>query len=108
METLEKEHVFLFTTIGENYSHVIQEALSAGCPCVISDQTPWQDLEENSAGKVLPLDDNSRFVQAIEIYANMTEQEFQIASYAAHDYAKRFSRESIETTGYRHLFEQSG
>ena len=108
VETLEKEHVFLFTTIGENYSHVIQEALSAGCPCVISDQTPWQNLEENSAGKVLPLDDNSRFVQAIEIYANMTEQEFQSASYAAHDYAKRFSRESIETTGYRHLFEQSG
>ncbi len=104
VETLEKEHVFLFTTIGENYSHVIHEALSAGCPCVISDQTPWQNLAENYAGQVLALDDNYKFVQAIESYAKMTEKEFQRASEAAHEYAKRFSRKSAETTGYRIMF----
>ena len=104
VEILEKEHVFLFTTIGENYSHVIHEALSAGCPCIISDQTPWQKLEENDAGQVLPLDDNSRFVQAIEHYAGMTEEAFQNAAEAAHDYARRFSQESAEITGYRTLF----
>ena len=104
VETLEKEHVFLFTTIGENYSHVIHEALSAGCPCVISDQTPWQNLAENYAGQVLALDDNYKFVQAIESYEKMTEKEFQRASEAAHEYAKRFSRESAETTGYRIMF----
>lgn len=104
IETLKKEHVFLFTTIGENFSHVIHEALSAGCPCIISDQTPWQNLEENGAGQVLPLNDNNRFVQAIENYARMTEEEFQNVADAAHDYAKRFSKESAATTGYRTLF----
>ncbi len=104
VDTLEKEHVFLFTTIGENFSHVIHEALSAGCPCIISDQTPWQDLEENCAGQVLPLNDSSRFVQAIENYAGMTEEEFQRVADAAHDYAKRFSKESAEASGYRTLF----
>ncbi len=105
IETLEKEHVFLFTTIGENYSHVIQEALAAGCPCVISDQTPWQDLRENQAGVVLPLDNNDTFVDAIEAYAAMTEREFQQASDAAHAYAVRIGRKNIEATGYRSLFE---
>ncbi len=104
VETLEQEHVFLFTTIGENYSHVVHEALSAGCPCVISDQTPWQDLDKNCAGHVLPLNDNSRFVKAIESYAEMAETDFQKISDAAHDYARRVSRESAETTGYRVLF----
>ena len=49
-------------------------------------------------------DDNYKFVQAIESYAKMTEMEFQRASEAAHEYAKRFSRESAETTGYRIMF----
>ena len=108
VETLEQEHVFLFTTIGENYSHVVHEALSAGCPCVISDQTPWQDLDKNCAGHVLPLNDNSRFVKAIESYAEMTEKAFQLTSDAAHDYARRVSEESVKTTGYRDLFESIG
>lgn len=108
VETLEQEHVFLFTTIGENFSHVVHEALSAGCPCVISDQTPWKDLEKNCAGRVLPLNDNSSFVKAIESYAEMTEKDFQQTSDAAHDYARRVSRESAEMTGYRDLFEGIG
>ena len=105
IETLNYEHIFLFTTKGENFSHAIHEALSAGCPCIISDQTPWQSLKENCAGQVLPLDDNSRFAQAIEYYAEMTEEEFQQASEAAFAYALRISRESYKTTEYRALFE---
>ena len=108
IETLEKEHVFLFTTKGENFSHAVHEALSAGCPCVISNQTPWQDLDKNCAGHVLPLNDNSGFVDAIEAYAEMAETVFQKTSEAAHDYALRVSRACAETTGYRELFDSIG
>ena len=38
---------FLFPTFSENYGHVIIEALISGCPAIISDQTPWQDLQEH-------------------------------------------------------------
>src|ERR1019366_6035225 len=45
------EHdLFLFPTLGENFGHVICEALLAGCPVLISDQTPWRDLEKRGAG----------------------------------------------------------
>lgn len=104
VEKLEEEHVLLFTSLGENYSHVIHEAMSAGCPCVISDQTPWMDLEENGAGYVLPLDNNDRFTDVIEQYAAMTEEEFKQNSDAAYNYALQNSRQSIETTGYHVLF----
>ena len=104
IQTLTNYHVLLFPTLGENYGHVIHEALLAGCPCVISDQTLWQKLEENHAGYVLPLDQKDRFASAIDHYAEMTEQEFQKVSTAAYSYAVRVSNEAFQSTGYRTMF----
>ncbi|MCP3370966.1 glycosyltransferase [Bradyrhizobium cajani] len=42
--------LFLFPTLGENYGHVIFEAMSVGLPVLTSDQTPWNDLREAGAG----------------------------------------------------------
>ena len=38
--------LFFLPTLGENFGHVIFEALAAGCPILISDQTPWRNLEK--------------------------------------------------------------
>jgi len=48
-------HVLLFPTHGENFGHVVLEALLAGVPVLTSDQTPWRDLELHAAGWDLPL-----------------------------------------------------
>lgn len=105
VETLKKYHLFLFPTLGENFGHVIQEALSAGCPCIISNQTPWQDFEEKGVGCVLPLEDGKRFVEAIEKYAAMNQDEFQIVSEKAHQYAVDVSNNKVKNTGYRKIFD---
>ena len=105
VNTLARYHTFLFPTLGENFGHVIQEALSAGCPCIISDQTPWQDFEEQGVGYVLPLDDDRQFVEAIEKYAVMSQDEFQRISDKTHQYAIDVSNNKVKTTGYRKIFE---
>lgn len=105
VKTLKKYHVFLFPTLGENYGHVIQEALSAGCPCILSDQTPWKDLEEKKAGFVLPLHEISKFVDAIEYYAKMDEKNFNSCVFYAHDYALKNSNNKKNNTGYRKIFD---
>jgi glycosyltransferase involved in cell wall biosynthesis len=64
--TLAKYDLFLFPTFGENYGHVIAEALSAGLPILISDTTPWRNLEETKLGWDVPLDQPDRFVACIE------------------------------------------
>ena len=69
--------LFLFPTVGENYGHVIQEALSAGCVALISDQTPWQDLEQSGVGAAIPLDQPQRFVDWLRRYAAMDAEPFQ-------------------------------
>jgi len=58
--------LFLLPTLGENYGHVICEALSAGCPALISDQTPWRNLEERSAGWDIPLEETNRFREVLQ------------------------------------------
>lgn len=64
--TLAKYDLFLFPTFGENYGHVIAEALSAGLPILISDTTPWRDLEKKKLGWDIPLDQSDRFIACIE------------------------------------------
>lgn len=105
VETLKNQDVFLFPTLGENFGHVIQEALSAGCPCIISDQTPWRDFESQGVGYVLSLKDNKPFVDAIERYAAMEPKEFQEVSEKAHQYAIDVSNNKIKNTGYRKIFD---
>lgn len=64
--TLAKYDLFLFPTFGENYGHVIAEALTAGLPILISDTTPWRDLAIKKLGWDIPLDQPDRFVACIE------------------------------------------
>ncbi|MDD3416769.1 MAG: glycosyltransferase [Lachnospiraceae bacterium] len=63
--TFSKYDAFLFPTYSENFGHVIAEALLAGCPCIISDQTPFSNLEKYNAGWTIPLSESDRYVNAI-------------------------------------------
>ena len=60
-----KHDVFLFPTRGENFGHVIFESLHAGCPVLLSDQTPWQDLAQHGVGWVIPLEEQAKYCQSL-------------------------------------------
>lgn len=104
VEKLKKHHLFLFPTLGENYGHVIQEAMSAGCPCLISDQTPWHDLEENGAGKIHSIENIREFARDIDNYASLSESEYFMESKKVHSYAIEKSNYKVKNTGYRKIF----
>lgn len=63
---LSKHDLFFLPTAGENFGHVVVEALQAGLRVLISDQTPWTGLAEAGVGDALPLSDDQSFVQWIE------------------------------------------
>jgi glycosyltransferase involved in cell wall biosynthesis len=44
---------FVFPTLGENFGHVIAESLSASCPVICSEETPWTEILEAGGGRVL-------------------------------------------------------
>ncbi len=62
--TLARYDALLLPTLGENFCHVIVEALNAGTPVITSDRTPWRDLRAKNAGWDLPLGEPERFVEA--------------------------------------------
>ena len=83
-------HQLLFLpTLGENFGHVIGEALMAGCPVLISDQTPWRQLREERVGWDLPLDQVALFQQAIQECAAMGAVPFEEFSRRASLFGQR-------------------
>jgi glycosyltransferase involved in cell wall biosynthesis len=96
----------LFPTRGENYGYVILEALSAGCPVIISDQTPWRDLESKGIGWDLPLQEPERFQQVLQGCIDMPPEHFSEWSYRARQYAQRHTDDGTILNQTRRLFRK--
>jgi len=90
IKTFQSYNVSILPTFSENFGQVIPESLLAACPVIISDQTPWNKLEEHSAGWVFSLKEENRFVDIICTLAKMTNEQFRVYSEGAYQYAKGF------------------
>ena len=99
-----RNDLFLFPTHGENFGHVILEALLAGCPVLLSDQTPWRDLAASCAGWDLPLADSRGFVGVIEHCVAMTDQEHRQWSTGARVLGQREAHDPLAVEQNRRLF----
>ncbi len=99
-----QSHLFLFPTLGESFGHVIAESLAAGCPVLISDQTPWRGLEAAGVGWDIPLADVERFREVLRTCVEAGDDWFAPISRRALGYAveRAANPEVIETN--RKLF----
>ncbi len=107
-EILAGYDVFLFPTKGENYGHVIYEALMAGCIPVISDQTPWKGFREKKLGYVEPLleiNATNGFVKAIAQLSVADEEQKVQWSRRGIEYAVDRCEQAYKDTGYRRIFD---
>ena len=72
----EQYHAFFFPTLGENYGHVIVEAMMNNCLCLLSKGvTPWDDYVE-CGNFVCSLGNIQQFVVAINELLAMDGEEF--------------------------------
>jgi len=101
---IQQHHLFVLPTLGENFGHAIFEALSAGRPVLISDRTPWRNLQDVHAGWDLPLNDQKAFIKVLQEIADMDDETYQQWSRGAWDYAKGFSDNSGLKEKYKGLF----
>lgn len=67
--------IFFFPSRGENYGHVIAEAISVGTKVLISNNTPWLELAREHLGWDISLDAEEEFVEKIEALARMPRAE---------------------------------
>jgi glycosyltransferase involved in cell wall biosynthesis len=97
-------HLLLFPTFGENFGHVIFEALAAGCPILLSDQTPWRGLQEKGCGWDFPLSDRDAFRRCLQECVDMDADAFNRLSQGARECALDYARNSGGLEQNRELF----
>lgn len=110
VQTLSQYDLFFFPTKGENYGHVIAEAICAGLPILISDATPWRGLQEKGIGWDISLNQESLFINVIETVAEMSAAEFRQFRESVLGWAREkfLQSESIEANKamFRYAFEK--
>ena len=89
-------HLFFLPTMGENFGHAVVDALVAGCPVLISDRTPWKNLEEHGCGWDLSLGAPAAFQGALRGLVAMDDVEFTALSLNARTFGlAQSSREDV-------------
>lgn len=106
VKTLSEYDLFFFPTRGENYGHVIYEALAAGLPVLVSDQTPWRDLDQLGIGWDLPLSDPQSFVDAINKQARLSDNERFGQRLQAIEYASKIATDDSIVASNAALFRE--
>lgn len=97
------EHdVFFFPTLGENFGHVIFEALAAGTCVVLSDQTPWKS-DSKGAVEIIPLADREGWINSVERWASFSRDELAARRNAALEYARTYVEESSAVQQNRNM-----
>jgi glycosyltransferase involved in cell wall biosynthesis len=99
------EHdLLLLPTLGENFGHVIGEALASGCPVLISDQTPWRNLESEGVGWDIPLADKERFLSVLQQCVDGDSAWHAALSRQARSYAVNVASDPVAIEANRKLF----
>ncbi len=104
-DTMAEYDLFFLPTLGENYGHVVLEALIAGCPVLISDRTPWRNLKEEGVGWDLPLDQPERFRAVLQGCIEMNSQEHRSWSQRAQNFGLEHAQDRAVLDQYRKLFD---
>lgn len=96
--------LFAFPTHGENFGHVIFEALRVGTAVLLSDQTPWE-ADLSGAVTIIPLNATDDWRSAVEAAADRTADDRARVRLATLDYARRYMVEGNAGCDSVRMFE---
>jgi glycosyltransferase involved in cell wall biosynthesis len=99
-----EHNLLLLPTLGENFGHVIGEALAVGCPVLISDQTPWRNLESEGVGWDIPLAETERFQSVLQQCVDGDGEWHAALSSRAQSYAAKRACDPAAIEANRKLF----
>jgi glycosyltransferase involved in cell wall biosynthesis len=100
-KVLKANHFLFLPTLGENFGHIIFEALNTGMPVLLSDQTPWKTGLDNNGVYAFSLNDDDAFIKSLTNFHDQTQSAYDAVSMNAFN----FSRNSIDLDLIKHQYE---
>lgn len=104
-ETFSKYDALVFPTFSENYGHVIAESLLSGCSVIVSDQTPWTDIQSSKCGWAIPLTKPKDFSKAIQCIVDMSDEQLISLRLKISGYLKLKMRLDLLKNAYKNAIE---
>lgn len=105
-EMIRKNHLFCLPSANENYGHAIVESFTNACPVLISDRTPWLNLQTYKAGMDIPLTNKLDFSNAINFFANLNKEEWNTWQKGAYEFALKMYDKDKLREAYKTLFSR--
>ncbi len=102
---LQDYHFSILPTQHENYGHTIVESINAGVPVVISENTPWKDLEQENIGRFIKLENKERWGDYFKELLKLEEAEYKNMSTSCFNYSKRNIVSSAVIDQNKNLFK---
>ncbi len=103
--TIAKYHFFVLPTLGENFGHIFVEALAAGCPLIISDRSPWRNLEKQGVGWDIPLEEPESWRNVINNCLEMNTADYNEMSQRARNFAVDWLSDPAHEKANREVLE---
>lgn len=103
--TLAQYHFFVLPTLGENFGHIFVEALAAGCPIIISDRSPWRDLEKEGIGWDIALERPDAWLSVVNDCVAMDNYSYGKMSRSAREYAVAWLSDASHEESNREVLE---
>ncbi len=97
-------HALFLPTNGENFGHAIYECLSVGRPVIISDTTPWRDLEKQHAGFDIAVNNRRNYKEAITSLYNMDHSRYEKLCECAYNLASEYWNNNDFESAYMKMF----
>lgn len=104
-ETLKNYQVIYLPSTGENFGHSILEGMINSCIPIISNKTPWQNLEQQKVGFDIDLNDLSKFSKVIDNLAKMNENDLNEMTKNAYNFAYNVTNNPGTIEDYHQLFQ---
>jgi glycosyltransferase involved in cell wall biosynthesis len=101
---LNRFDLFVFPTLGENFGHVVLEALAAGTPVIVGDDTPWHEVETSGAGWVCDPTSAEAIAERVERFLSLGVTSRERMRIAARELAQRVLSDPSSVDANRSMF----
>ena len=104
MPLIQQHHLYCLPTQGENFGHSIFESFMIGRPVLISNKTPWLNLNKKNAGWEINIIEQNSFVEFIEEAANWQQHTFDTYCKGAWQVANEYINNLTLVSNYYSIF----